>query len=185
MIMDKEKPDASSRFQDTLPVSSDELMRRLDKWGILYNCFKHDPVNTVEESKRIQGEYSSKDGGGGHIKNLYLRDHKKRNVLLVADQDCKIDLKNIKETLGTGRLSFGSPIRLMENLGVRPGAVTPFAMVTGVQNKVELCIDTTLLSFENIYAHPLVNDLTLELPVKQLLVFLEKISVPVKWVDVS
>ncbi len=58
-------------------------------------------------------------------------------------------------------------------------------MVTGVQNKVELCIDTTLLSFENIYAHPLVNDLTLELPVKQLLVFLEKISAPVKWVDVS
>ena len=34
--------------------------------------------------------------GGGHIKNLFLRDHKKNNILIVAHQDALIDLKKLQ-----------------------------------------------------------------------------------------
>ena len=99
---------ASPYAQDNLPVSSDILICLLDKWGIKYNAHSHIPLRTVANSKKIQNRFLSPENGGGHIKNLYLRDHKKKYILLVVKQDRVIDLKNIDKILGTGRLSFGS-----------------------------------------------------------------------------
>jgi len=175
--------DASSRFQDSLPISSDHLLRQLDKWEINYKCYSHAPLNTVEESKGIQNQFLSSSEGGGHIKNLYLRDHKKNNFLVVAEQDRPIDLKKLKEVLGSGRLSFGSSDRLMEYLGVRPGAVTPLAMINGVKRNVNLFIDGDLRSCLRIYAHPLVNDRTLELSIENLEYFFKKVGAVPSWID--
>ena len=86
-------PDASSVYQESLPVSSDDLLKLLDQWGIIYNRTNHAPLKTVEDSKKIQYQFLSSKEGGGHIKNLYLRDNKKRSFLLVTEQDRKIDLK--------------------------------------------------------------------------------------------
>ena len=178
-----EKLDASSRFQDRLPISSDKLMEKLDEWGISYKCFSHVPLSTVAESKQVQNQFLNKNKGGGHIKNLYLRDHKKNDILIVAEQDCKIDLKELKEILKMGRLSFGSPDRLMDNLGVRPGAVTPFSMITGVKKNVSLFLDADLKSCLKIYAHPLVNDRTLEISIENLEYFFDKIGVVPNWIN--
>ena len=87
--------DASSKYQDSLPISSDAIMEQLDNWGTAYTRADHVPLRTVEESKKVQGQFLSSEQGGGHIKNLYLRDNKKRNVLLVAEQDRQIDLKTL------------------------------------------------------------------------------------------
>ena len=174
--------DASSRFQDSLPISSDHLLRKLDEWEIDYKCYSHSPVNTVEESKRIQSQFLRSSEGGGHIKNLYLRDHKKRNYLVVAEQDRSIDLKNLKDLLGSGRLSFGSSDRLMENLGVRPGAVTPLSMINGVKQNVSLFLDGNLRSCLRIYAHPLVNDRTLEFSIESLEYFFKKVGAVPSWI---
>ena len=177
--------DASSKYQHSLPISSDVIMEQLDNWGIAYTRADHVPLRTVEESKRVQGQFLSSLQGGGHIKNLYLRDNKKRNVLLVAEQDRQIDLKTLNTKLGTGRLSFGSAERLMENLGVRPGAVTPLAMINGAETGVQLFIDSGLKSCQQIYVHPLVNDRTLGTPLEGLQVFFEKIKVEPVWVDLE
>ena len=101
----------------------------------------------------------------------------------MAEQDCKIDLKVLKEILKMGRLSFGSPDRLMDNLGVRPGAVTPFSMITGVKKNVSLFLDADLKSCLKIYAHPLVNDKTLELSIESLESFFDKIGVVPNWIN--
>ena len=179
----KDTVDASSKYQESLPISSDAIIERLDNWGIAYTRTDHVPLRTVEESKKVQGQFLSSEQGGGHIKNLYLRDNKKRNVLLVAEQDRKIDLKTLNSKLGTGRLSFGSAERLMENLGVRPGAVTPLSMINGVETGVQLFIDSGLKSCRQIYVHPLVNDRTLGISVEGLQRFFEKIEVQPVWVD--
>ena len=175
--------DASSKYQDSLPISSDAIMEQLDNWGITYTRSDHVPLRTVEESKKVQGQFLSSEQGGGHIKNLYLRDNKKRNVLLVAEQDRQIDLKTLNSKLGTGRLSFGSAERLMENLGVRPGAVTPLSMINGVETGVQLFVDSGLKSCRQIYVHLLVNDRTLGITVEGLQRFFEKIEVQPVWVD--
>jgi Ala-tRNA(Pro) deacylase len=181
----KIKIDASLRFQSSLPVSSDGLLLQLDEWGIEYELFSHKPLMTVTQSKEVQNTFLSSAEGAAHIKNLYLRDHKKRNILLVLEQDHEIDLKKVKETLGTGRLSFGSAERLFENLGVRPGAVTPLSMITGVNTGVTLFMDLNLKSCKKIFAHPLVNDRTLGMSIKNLEKFFEKIKVIPNWVNLG
>ena len=175
--------EATSKYQDSLPVSSDELMAQLAAWNIQYQCFGHVALKTVEDSKQVQSLFLSSEQGGGHIKNLYLRDHKKRNILLVSEQDKQIDLKSLPAILGTGRLSFGSADRLLENLGVRPGAVTPLAMVTGVKKGVRLFIENDLRKCLKIYVHPLVNDRTLEIGLDGLESFFKMINVAPTWID--
>ncbi|MCH1535398.1 MAG: prolyl-tRNA synthetase associated domain-containing protein, partial [Amylibacter sp.] len=147
--------DASSEFQNSLPISSDTLLEILNEWSISYNLFEHVPLRTVEDSKKVEGIFISTENGGGHVKNLYLRDKKKRNILLVAEQDQAIDLKKLSKNLNFSNLSFGSPERLMQNLGVRPGAVTPLSMINGVNNNVSLFMDKALRNKTVIYIHPL------------------------------
>jgi len=177
--------DASSRFQDCLPVTSDEMIAMLENWGIDYTRADHVPLRTVEDSKKVQDQFLPSEQGGGHIKNLYLRDNKKRNILVVAEQDRSIDLKTLHQTLGTGRLSFGSADRLMENLGVRPGAVTPLSMINGVKSGVQIYIDKALQGCKQIYVHPLVNDRTLGLTPEGLNAFFAKIDVVPIWIDLE
>ena len=177
--------DASSKYQDSLPVTSDDVLALLDAWGIDYTRADHVPLRTVEDSKKVQDMFFSSEDGEAHIKNLYLRDNKKRNYLIVAEQDRVIDLKALHQKLGTGRLSFGSADRLMENLGVRPGAVTPLSMINGVKTNVQIFMDAELQSCTQIYVHPLVNDRTLGMSVDGLNSFFDKIGATVTWVDLT
>ena len=48
----KDTVDASSKYQDSLPISSDAIMERLYSWGIAYTRADHVPMRTVEESKK-------------------------------------------------------------------------------------------------------------------------------------
>ena len=171
--------------QETLPISSDTLLNTLSDWNINFKLFEHIPLNTVEESKIYYSSLGQTEVSIAHIKNLYLRDHKKHNYLLVVQQDKKIDLKQLSILIKAGRLSFGSPDRLLEFLGVRPGAVTPLAMINGIKKGVNLFLDIDLRSYLKIYAHPLVNDRTVEISIKDIEFFFNKIGVTANWIDLK
>ncbi len=175
--------DASSKFQASLPVSSDYLIQKFRELGIAFEVFEHEAVKTVAESKKVEKLFLSSANGGGHIKNLFLRDAKKKNILLVASQDTKIDLKMIANLINCKRLSFGSSDRLFDELGVRPGAVTPFSMITGVKNSVELFMQLKLRECKLLYAHPLVNDRTVSISIENLTKFMKEIGVRINWVN--
>jgi len=84
--------------------------------------------------------------------------------------------------LGVGRLSFGSSDRLFEKRGVRPGAVTPLAMITGVKHSVHIFIESDLKHCAKLYVHPLVNDRMLEIGLDGLAHFFRTIGVEPIWV---
>jgi Ala-tRNA(Pro) deacylase len=168
-----------------LPTSSIQLLKQLEEWKIFYKHFTHEPLISVNESKLLQEKLFGNNKENGHIKNLYLRDKKKNNILFVAHQDAIIDLKLLAENINVGRLSFGSRERLMENLGVLPGAVSPFAMINGVKNNVSIYLDSKLKSYKNIFAHPLENNQTLEIKFDQLEKFFRKLSVEPKWINLD
>ena len=173
--------DGSSRFQESLPISSDVLLGFLKDIGVKFELFNHEPLRTVVDSKKVEGIFLTSEQGGGHIKNLYLRDSKKRNILVVAEQDCVVDLKKLSINLNCKRLSFGSSERLFQNLGVRPGAVSPLSMVNGVKNSVEIFVDSKLKHCKKLYAHPLVNDRTISLSIPDLQKFMENIGGKINW----
>ncbi len=182
-LINEQDHDASSLFQESLPTTSDNLLIKLEEWKIKFKLIQHIPLRTVEESKQFHNQSLIFDKTIAQIKNLYLRDHKKKNFLFVAQQDKKIDLKNLSEIIKAGRLSFGSKERLFENLGVRPGAVTPFAMINGINKNVNLYLDLDLRSYVKLYAHPLVNDRTIEIKLVDLEYFFKNIGVKINWIQ--
>lgn len=177
--------DASSQFQDSLPVSSDALLAQLQDWGLGYVLHEHVPLRTVEDAKSVEDAMEVPGEAAFRVKNLYLRDKKKRSYLVTLEQDREIDLKALGKQLGVGGLSFGSADRLMQNLGVRPGAVTPLAMVNGAEHGVRFFIDAAVKDAEKIYMHPLVNDRTVAMGVSDLWVFFEKLDVVPELLDIA
>ncbi|MBO9410880.1 MULTISPECIES: prolyl-tRNA synthetase associated domain-containing protein [unclassified Ruegeria] len=173
--------DASSAFQDTLPLSSDALLAQLDDWGLTYTLHTHVPLRTVEESKAVEDQFMVPGENALRVKNLYLRDKKKRNYLVTLEQNAEIDLKALGADLGVGNLSFGSADRLLQNLGIRPGAVSPLAMINGVQNEVRFFMDSAAKQADVIYMHPLVNDRTVAMPRDDLLAFCDRTGVEINW----
>ena len=150
-----------------LPTSPEQLFARLDALGLAYRTVSHPPVFTVEEAKAQRGALP-----GAHIKNLFLRDKKKVQRLVVALEDRPIDLKALGDLFGA-RLSFGSPNRLFEALGVRPGSVTPMAAINDAAGAVEVILDAALMEAELINVHPLVNTMTTAIAPSDLIAFLK------------
>ena len=173
--------DASSAYQDTLPISSDALLAQLDDWGLAYKLHTHAPLRTVEDAKAVEDQFMVPGENALRLKNLYLRDKKKRNYLVTLEQSREIDLKALGADLSVGNLSFGSADRLLQNLGIRPGAVSPLAMINGVRNDVRFFMDGAAQQADVIYMHPLVNDRTIAMKRTDLLAFFDRIGCAVTW----
>jgi Ala-tRNA(Pro) deacylase len=152
----------------SLPTSPDQLFAHLDGLGIRTQTTRHPPVFTVEEARALRGDLP-----GAHIKNLFLRNKKGEMWLVVAEEERTIDLRSLGEKLGAGRLSFGSPERLMTYLGVLPGAVTPFALINDRQRQVRVAVDRAVLAQSPVNCHPLTNDMTTAITPDDLLAFME------------
>ncbi len=138
-----------------MPATPDELFRRLDALAIRHATHRHPPLHTVAESVALRGSLP-----GGHCKSLFLKDRKGGLWLVVALEDRRIDLKALAERLGAPRFSFASPALLFEVLGVRPGSVTPFALMNDRERRVRVVLEAEMLAVDPLNYHPLVNTAT-------------------------
>jgi Ala-tRNA(Pro) deacylase len=161
-------------------LTPQQLFARLDELGLAHQTVEHAPVFTVEQAKAHRGTLP-----GHHIKNLFLRNKKEEMWLVVALEDRAIDLKRLGEKLGAGRLSFGSPERLARYLGVKPGSVTPFAVINDTDHKVTLVLDEGLKAGGPVNAHPLTNTMTSALSLADLLRFFEATGHRPTWLDLG
>jgi Ala-tRNA(Pro) deacylase len=91
---------------------------------------------------------------------------------VVVPFDRALDLKELAGSIGAGRLSFGRPERLLQYLGVEPGAVTPFALINDGAGEVTVVLDRALLALSPSSFHPLVDTRTTAISPEDLLVFL-------------
>lgn len=157
------------------PVSSNGLLAKLDELNIPHRTVCHKPMFTVEDSKAWRT-----DADGGYSKNLFLRNKKGVMWLVTCHEDTVVNLKQLGELLGIGRVSFSSKERLFKNLGVIPGAVTPFAVINDVNAQVQIALDERLLSYEKLHFHPLDNAKTTTISDKDLIAFLNALSHPPK-----
>ena len=173
---------ATLDFQHQLPITSDDILTILKENQIHFKLYEHKPLYSVNESKIEQLSIFPANTNSVHIKNLFLRDKKKKNYLITCEQDKKIDLKLLKEKIESARLSLGSADRLFHYLGVFPGAVSPFCMLNGIKSNVQFFCDYNLKQFKNIYLHPFVNDRTIRLDINDLEHFLRKYYVFINWI---
>lgn len=163
------------------PATPDELLARIAGLGIETTTHRHAPVFTVEQAQALKGNLP-----GAHTKNLFLRDRRGRMWLLVALFDRDVELLVLAKTLGvSGRLSFGSEERLMRYLGVRPGSVTPFALVNDHGGRVRLALDSGLMAHDLWNAHPLDNSMTTAIRPDDMLRLLRAVGHSPTWVDLA
>ena len=152
-----------------MPKTEDDLFAFLDGLGITVSTLRHPPLFTVADSQSLRGEIP-----GGHTKNLFLKDKKDNYFLVTVDEEALVDLKQIHHLIGAaGRVSFGKPEKLMELLGVVPGAVTVFGLVNDARQEVKLVLDAALMQNAVINAHPLTNEATTSIAAGDLLTFVK------------
>ncbi|QWW67609.1 prolyl-tRNA synthetase associated domain-containing protein [Rhizobium sp. WYJ-E13] len=151
------------------PKTRQDLFDFLDGIGIAHSTKDHAPVFTVAESVALRDEIP-----GGHTKNLFVRDKKDRYFLLTVEENAAVDLKQVHTIIGaSGRVSFGKPEKLMEYLGVIPGAVTALGAINDTGNNVTFVLDADLMHDDIINCHPLSNDATTSIGSADLIRFME------------
>lgn len=140
-----------------MPLTKEEVHAKLDAMGISCETIKHEAVFTIDEMKLIEGMKIE-----DVCKNLFLRDEKgKRHFLVVLDEAKSADLKSIRAQIGSTRLSFASEDRLMNNLGLTRGAVTPLGVLNECAANVEVLMDEDLRGRPRLGVHPCDNTETL------------------------
>lgn len=166
--------------ESQLPTSPEALMERFKALEIDFKLYHHEAVYTVAESEEVDAGIS-----GTHCRNLFLRDKKKKNFLVVLQVATEVEMKKLPEVIGSGRLSFGSDDRLWEYLGVRSGSVCPFSIINDTDKKVKIILDKSMMEAEIVNYHPLLNTMTVGLKPSDLLKFIEDCGHEAHIVDLS
>lgn len=132
---------------------ADTVYAALEALGIAYDRHEHAPVFTADDAAVHWNAIP-----GTQCKNLFLRNKKgDRHYLAILEISTRADLKAIVKLVGDDRLSFGSPERLMAELGLTPGSVSPFGVLNDDDGSVVVLLDRRLQGAERLIFHPNIN----------------------------
>ncbi|MHB1697431.1 MAG: prolyl-tRNA synthetase associated domain-containing protein [bacterium] len=149
-------------------MNNDELLGLLEKLGIRYKRYEHQPIYNVAD-----GEKYGKNIGGAICKNLFLQDTEGRLYLAVTFEKKRVNLKNMALQIGAKRLSFASNGTLEETLNIKSGAVTPLALINDTDKRVVALFDKDILNEKELSFHPLVNTETVTISLEGMLRFMD------------
>jgi Ala-tRNA(Pro) deacylase len=146
-----------------------KILDILDTLQIEYTNYEHDAVFTCDEAKGV-------DIPGYRVKSLLLRNKKATNFYMVVLPDNKqLDTNIIRSIFDDTKMSFASPERMMEKIGLKPGSVSPFALINNMDRDIRVVFDSTLKN-QLIGFHPLQNDNTVVLNMIDVQHFLENLG---------
>ena len=128
---------------------------------------QHDALFTVEDSKKLRGEID-----GAHSKNLFLKNKKNEFFLLSCGEADKIDLKEISKSLELGNVSFAKQSYLEKYLKIKPGSVSPFALLNDNGYFVNFYLEKNLYESKFVNFHPLINTFTITIETNKFIEFM-------------
>lgn len=154
-----------------------QVYRALDALGIRYEVYEHPAVFTADAAAAHWGPIPATP-----VKNLFLRNKKgNRHYLVTLGIDKQADLAELVKVIGDDRLSFGSADRLMAQLGVTPGSVSPFGLLHDGSGALLVIVDEELRAAERLIFHPNVNTASVTVSVADLERFLGSRPNRVRW----
>ena len=148
-------------------LTKTDLLQLLRGKSIDFQIHQHEPLFTVEDSENLRGEID-----GSHSKNLFLKNKKNSFFLLSCDENAKVDLKKFSLSINAKNLSFANEKYLEKYLGIKPGSVSPFALLNDRENIVEFYLDEKITKSEIINFHPLVNTTTISIKTNDFINFI-------------
>ena len=162
--------------RDEKMIGREELLGLLDKSGVRFACEYHGQVTNMAESGALRLSLE-----GVRCKNLLLQDKRGHHYLVVTTANKSLKLSALAMALGSKRLSFASADSLFRLLGVRPGSLSPFALVNDTLSTIHLVVDEELRRESNFHFHPLDSTATIALSRQDLEAFLDSIEHPPRW----
>ena len=158
----------------------EQVCSALDALGISYQRYSHPPVFTAEDAAEHWAPIPATS-----VKNLFLRNKKgDRHYLVILEIDKEANLKHLVKLIGDDRLSFGSPERLMANLGLTPGSVSPFGLLNDASRAVIVIVDEDLRRAERLIFHPNINTASLAISREDFERFMASRGNTVRWIRV-
>ena len=160
-----------------MPMLEDTL-RRLDELNAAYALDRHPAVYTIEEVDAL--DLPRKEC---ICKNLFLRNAKgDTHYLAVLPGHKKADLQALREQLGSTKLSFASQERLMAQLKLTKGSVSPLGVLNN-DGSVVVVLDRALRELPVLGVHPNDNTGTVWMSLEELCRIIGACGSPVVWVD--
>ena len=164
-----------------MAFGKEEVCAYLDERGVVYDRVDHEAVFTMEAMDALALPFAD-----AVVKNLFLRDDKKRNYyLVVMPEDKPANLKALRSALEARPLRFASEDDLKDILGLRGGAVSPFGVLNDEEGKVQVVIDEALRDWLAVGVHPNDNTATLRMPLSDLLALFEDRGGPYRFVGMD
>jgi Ala-tRNA(Pro) deacylase len=140
----------------------------LNTLQIEYTNYEHEAVFTCDEAKWVEVP-------GFRVKSLLLRNKKATQYYMVVIPDNKkLDTNIIRGMFDESKLSFASPERMMEKIWLKPGSVSPFALINNSEDDIKVVFDAEIKDWL-VGFHPLQNDNTIVLKMLDVQHFLENI----------
>lgn len=145
-----------------------------------HQVYEHPPVYTIEELDAL-----ALPGSEQIVKNLFLRDDKKKNYYLVTLPGHKaVDLKGLREKIPSRKLSFANSEELMAHLKLESGSVTPLGALNDAERAVTVVFDQSLRG-QWVGVHPLENTATVFMAFDDLLSLLKDHGSPIVLCDMD
>lgn len=144
----------------------------LRKLNISYEVVEHPPAFTTEEADTyIEGKE------GVRTKTLFLCNRKKKKFFLVVmDDEKRLDMKKLGELIEEKGMQFASEERLMDKMGIKPGAVSIFGLLNNKEKDIKVYFDNDIFSEKTMTFHPNDNTKTLFISTEDMYKFLTEIG---------
>lgn len=146
----------------------------LDSIDVSYELLRHKAVVTTEESRLVIHVENCMS-----CKSLYVKDKKSDNYyLVVLPFDKRADMRKLAGYVGAAKFEFATEEKLLEDLGVHRGSVSPFAYLNEDTGKYSapLLIDVDVWNAYRVKFHPCDNTATVVLTLDDFRKFLQSIN---------
>ncbi len=124
----------------------------------------HGAAQTMEICREIEQTL-----GAPICKNLFLCNRQQTAFyLLMMPGDKPFKTKELSAQIGSARLSFATPEKMLEYLDIQPGALSIMGLMNDHAHAVQLLLDEDLFKDTYIGCHPCVNTSSLKITVRDL-----------------
>ncbi len=159
----------------------EKILNKLEELNIEYEVVEHEAVFTIEEMDALGDVF----GNAKICKNLFVRDQKgKKHFLIVVPEEKRVPLSEVSEKIGSTKLSFASEERLMKYLKLKPGAVSPLAVINDEQNEVVVVLDEDLKKEELLGVHPCENTATILIKPSNIEKYIKAVNNTIKYIKI-
>lgn len=151
----------------------EKVTNYLQSQNLPYTLLRHAAVVTTEESRKVVHVPNCMS-----CKSLYVKDKKSDNYyLVVLPFDKRADMRGLAGFVGCAKFEFATEEKLLADLSVHRGSVSPFAFLNESPNySAKLLIDIDVWNSENVKFHPCDNTATVVMKTSDFKAFLKSIN---------